>query len=121
MITTKTVTPVLRGKALSSLTNTNAKNRKLLINAFLTICTLLSLQQAQAQVSGTVFKDFNANGAKDNTTTFNEVGQDGVVVKSGCLIGPSSLTRSPRRPMPSKPMLASEGRGVRHDANHAHW
>ncbi len=34
----------------------------------------------KAQVSGTVFKDFNANGTKENSATFNEVGMSGVVV-----------------------------------------
>ncbi len=33
---------------------------------------LLLTQAANAQVSGTVFRDFNANGTKDTTTTFNE-------------------------------------------------
>lgn len=35
-----------------------------------------------AQVSGTVFKDFNANGTKENTPTYNEVGMVGVVVNA---------------------------------------
>ncbi|MBL7785592.1 MAG: hypothetical protein JNM36_06785, partial [Chitinophagales bacterium] len=33
-----------------------------------------------AQVSGTVFRDFNSNGTKDNTTTFNEMGLAGVTI-----------------------------------------
>ena len=33
-----------------------------------------------AQVSGIVFRDFNSNGTKDNTTTFNEVGLAGVTI-----------------------------------------
>ncbi len=37
---------------------------------------------SNAQVSGTVFRDFNANGAKDNSTTFNEPGVQGVIVKA---------------------------------------
>ena len=40
----------------------------------------LGIISLSAQVSGTVFKDFNANGAKNNSATFNEVGQQGVVV-----------------------------------------
>ena len=56
-----------------------AKKIAMLIGVFL---LPILYNQVQAQVSGTVYKDFNANGAKDNTTTFNEVGQDGVVVKA---------------------------------------
>jgi hypothetical protein len=41
---------------------------------------LLLTQAANAQVSGIVFRDFNANGVKDNTSTFNEVGLAGVTV-----------------------------------------
>ncbi|MBL7785260.1 MAG: DUF11 domain-containing protein [Chitinophagales bacterium] len=33
-----------------------------------------------AQVSGTVFRDFNSNGTKDNTTTFNEIGLAGLTI-----------------------------------------
>ncbi|MBL7786164.1 MAG: hypothetical protein JNM36_09690 [Chitinophagales bacterium] len=33
-----------------------------------------------AQVSGTVFRDFNSNGTKDNTSPLNEVGLIGVVI-----------------------------------------
>jgi hypothetical protein len=36
----------------------------------------------RAQVSGTVFKDFNANGTKENTVTYNEIGMPGVVVNA---------------------------------------
>ncbi|MEY4927656.1 MAG: hypothetical protein RI894_2092, partial [Bacteroidota bacterium] len=43
--------------------------------------TLLALPViAYAQVSGTVFRDFNANGVKDNSATFNEVFEANVVV-----------------------------------------
>ncbi len=36
---------------------------------------------AQAQtISGTVFRDFNSNGVKDNSTTLNEIGMGGVRV-----------------------------------------
>jgi hypothetical protein len=37
---------------------------------------------ASAQVSGIVFRDFNANGVKDNTATFNEPFLPGVTVKA---------------------------------------
>ena len=40
---------------------------------FLAICTAVLLPQiSSAQVSGTVFRDYNSNGVKDNTPTFNE-------------------------------------------------
>ena len=46
---------------------------------------------AQAQVSGTVFRDFNGNGTKDNTATFNEIGLAGITITaydaSGALVG----------------------------------
>ena len=41
---------------------------------------LLFTQTAFAQVSGVVFRDFNANGVKDNTSTFNEPFAAGVTV-----------------------------------------
>lgn len=34
------------------------------------------------QISGTVFRDFNANGIKDVSATYNDVGQGGVTVKA---------------------------------------
>ncbi|QTR52507.1 SdrD B-like domain-containing protein [Thiothrix unzii] len=42
----------------------------------LTLCSTA----AYADISGTVFRDFNANGVKDNTATFNEIGVAGVTV-----------------------------------------
>lgn len=39
-------------------------------------------QNAKAQVSGTVFRDFNGNGVKNNTATFNEPFVAGVTVKA---------------------------------------
>jgi SdrD B-like domain/SprB repeat len=38
--------------------------------------------QTNAQVSGKVFKDFNANGTFDTGTSYNEVGQAGIEVKA---------------------------------------
>lgn len=35
----------------------------------------------EAQISGTVFRDYNANGAKDNTAAFNEPFLQGITVK----------------------------------------
>ncbi len=47
---------------------------------------------AQAQVSGTVFRDFNANGVKDNTATFNEPFVAGVTVTAYNSAGASAGT-----------------------------
>ena len=44
------------------------------------LAVLLGYGTAYAQVSGTVFRDFDADGVKDNTATFNEVGLSGVTV-----------------------------------------
>ena len=52
--------------------------RSISLLLFLSIAYL----QSSAQVSGTVFKDFNANGTRENTTTFSEVGMAGVIVKA---------------------------------------
>lgn len=41
---------------------------------------LLLPQLVFADISGTVFRDFNANGMQDNTATFNELGLAGVTV-----------------------------------------
>ena len=41
---------------------------------------MLSSPAVFADISGTVFRDFNANGVKDNTATFNEIGVGGVTV-----------------------------------------
>jgi hypothetical protein len=43
---------------------------------------LFACYHANAQVSGKVFKDFNANGTFDTGATYNEVGQPGVVVNA---------------------------------------
>lgn len=46
---------------------------------------------ANAQVSGTVYRDFNANGAKNNTASYNEPGAPGITIKAydnaGTLLG----------------------------------
>lgn len=44
------------------------------------------------QVSGTVFRDFNANGTKDNSVTFNEDGVEGVTVKAYPISGSVQTT-----------------------------
>ena len=43
---------------------------------------LLSASVAQADISGKVFRDFNANGVFDSGAGFNEVGAAGVTVKA---------------------------------------
>ena len=42
----------------------------------LTLCSTA----AYADISGTVFRDFNANGVKDNAANFNESGIGGITV-----------------------------------------
>lgn len=54
-----------------------------LLLPFSTFCLAIFLSGTVcAQVSGTVFRDFNANGAKDNSTTFNEPFLGGIIVKA---------------------------------------
>ena len=48
---------------------------------FILVLNLFSVV-ISAQVSGTVFRDFNANGVKDNSATFNESFVAGVTVKA---------------------------------------
>jgi SdrD B-like domain/Secretion system C-terminal sorting domain len=43
---------------------------------------MFAFTSAQAQISGVVFRDYNGNGAKDNTATFNEPFVNGVTVKA---------------------------------------
>ncbi len=45
------------------------------------ICIALSTV-SQAQISGTVFRDFNGSGIKENTTTYNEPFVAGITVKA---------------------------------------
>ncbi len=53
---------------------------------------LLLTQAANAQVSGTVFRDFNANGIKDNSATFNEPFVAGVTVTAYDAAGTPTAT-----------------------------
>ena len=57
---------------------------------------LLSSQAVLADISGKVFRDFNANGAFDTSATFNEVGMGGVTVKAfdatGAQVGAAATT-----------------------------
>lgn len=43
---------------------------------------LLSSQVAHADISGKVFRDFNANGTYDNNSSFQEVGLSGITIKA---------------------------------------
>ena len=48
----------------------------------LTFAALGLYSQVNAQaITGNVFRDFNANGVKDNSASFNEIGIGGVTVK----------------------------------------
>lgn len=47
-----------------------------------TLLFLLVINNVQGQVSGTIFNDYNANGVKENTATYNENGTPGVVVNA---------------------------------------
>ena len=40
---------------------------------FYAFLCFFAINNLQTQVSGNVFRDFNANGVKDNTATLNEV------------------------------------------------
>jgi hypothetical protein len=46
------------------------------------LATFILSQSINAQVSGTVFRDFNSNGTKDNSATFNEPFLAGITVKA---------------------------------------
>lgn len=41
---------------------------------------LFCILGVSAQISGTVFRDFNGNGIKENTATYNNVGLAGVSI-----------------------------------------
>ncbi|MFN8244266.1 MAG: SdrD B-like domain-containing protein [Ferruginibacter sp.] len=56
------------------------------------ICMMTAFQQLHAQVSGTVFRDYNGNGVKDNTASFNEPFVQGVTVKATLVNGNSFTT-----------------------------
>jgi Secretion system C-terminal sorting domain/SdrD B-like domain len=53
-----------------------ATNTKLL----LAMLVVFIVSSAKAQVSGVVFRDYNANGTKDNTSSFNENGVKNIIV-----------------------------------------
>lgn len=74
----------------------NIKWRLLNVRAFITLTAscLLAPQIASADITGSVFRDFNANGVKDNTATFNEIGIGGVTVNCTDAAGGSGSTSS---------------------------
>ena len=66
------------------------KHHKIL---FLISMMLFTSMTTFGQVSGTIFKDFNANGTKDVSTSFNEVGIPGVsVTATNATGGPLTVT-----------------------------
>jgi hypothetical protein len=72
---------------------TYCQNKKRIVPYLcLLACSFFAIVQiAKAQVSGTVFRDFNASGAKENTASYNEPGVYGVTVNAydaaGALLG----------------------------------
>lgn len=70
---------------------------KIRITQFLVLTTFLLLmcfaKESFSQVSGTVYQDFNGNGVKESTPSFNEVGMAGVTVIATNATG-TSLTVS---------------------------
>ena len=61
------------------LTAINLK-RSIVLRSFLFLAIFSFGLSATAQISGTVFRDFNGNGTKDNTASFNEPGVAGITV-----------------------------------------
>lgn len=69
-----------------------ATQPKTILGSVITAVFALSLLQTlNAQVSGVVYRDFNSNGAKNNTASYNEPGAAGITVKAydetGALLG----------------------------------
>jgi SdrD B-like domain len=56
--------------------------KALFFRAFAVFCFFFISQSVFAQVSGTVFRDFNSNGKIDTTASYKETGQIGVIVKA---------------------------------------
>ncbi|MDO9155468.1 MAG: hypothetical protein Q7U17_01260, partial [Sediminibacterium sp.] len=69
----------------------NASKRYILFALLVVLAQLGIITNSNAQVSGTVYRDFNANGAKNNTASYNEPGAVGVTIKAydnaGTLLG----------------------------------
>lgn len=69
----------------------NVNKQSVLFIAFLLCAISLFQSTANAQISGVVYRDFNANGAKNNSASYNEPGAPGITVKAynnaGSLLG----------------------------------
>ncbi|OYZ51325.1 MAG: hypothetical protein B7Y11_13800, partial [Sphingobacteriia bacterium 24-36-13] len=69
----------------------NASKRYILFALLVVLAQLGIIANTNAQVSGTVYRDFNANGAKNNTASYNEPGAAGITIKAydnaGTLLG----------------------------------
>jgi hypothetical protein len=86
------IIPAFRSRAGFLLSKLNKKNLFALI-----LILLLAITNVQAQVSGRIYKDYNANGVWDSTATHLDEGRAGTVVqvydKNGILKG-STITKS---------------------------
>ena len=72
--------------------------KTLFFRVFAVFCLIIFSQIVHAQISGTVFRDFNSNGTIDTTLSFRETGQIGVIVKaynaSGAEVGTSTTDKN---------------------------
>lgn len=64
------------------------------IKLSLITCFFLLTINSKAQISGVIFRDFNANGLKDNSSTFNEPFLGGITVKAYPVTGSVQTTTS---------------------------
>ena len=64
---------------MSKIQHPKKKNR---LRWLMFLLLFIAANAANAQISGTVYRDFNANGVKDASATFNEIGLAGVTVKA---------------------------------------
>lgn len=56
--------------------------KKIIKAALLAILAITTVININAQISGTVFRDYNGNGIKNNSASFNEPFVQGVTVKA---------------------------------------
>ncbi len=68
------------GNAICTLKSTYIFSKKGTLRFLSLILLCLSSLVSGAQISGNVFRDYNANGQKDNTSSFNERGEPGIIV-----------------------------------------
>jgi SdrD B-like domain len=72
--------------------------KTLIKRVFAVVCLVIISHSIQAQVSGTVFRDFNSNGKIDTTASYKETGQVGVIVKafnpSGAEVGTATTDKN---------------------------